>query len=103
MSIENTMSKFNQALNDFYKLKRQYEDQIQKEISKLRKNTILTTKEKHDKFKQLKLKCVNCGKSGGTIFKLEDSILSAICGNVENPCNLDIKLQKAKYNNNKHD
>uniref|UniRef100_A0A6C0AXI8 Uncharacterized protein n=1 Tax=viral metagenome TaxID=1070528 RepID=A0A6C0AXI8_9ZZZZ len=98
MSIENTMSKFNQALSDFYKLKRQYEDQIHKEISKLRKNTILTTKEKHDKFKQLKFKCVNCGKPGGSIFKLEDSMLSARCGNVENPCNLDIKLQKAKYN-----
>ena len=95
MSIENTMSKFNQAVNDFYKLKRQYEDQIQKEISKLRKNTILTTKEKYDKFKQIKFKCVNCGKPGGTIFNSEDSMLSARCGNIENPCNLDIKLQKA--------
>ncbi len=99
MSIEDTNSKFDQAVNDFYKLKRQYEDQIQKEISKLRKNTNLTSKEKHNKFKQLKLKCVNCSKPGGTIFRLEDSMLSARCGNIENPCKLDIKLQKAKYNN----
>ena len=50
IDIQNVLHQFNQALESYYKLKRQYEDQIQKEISKLRTNTNLTTKEKRDKF-----------------------------------------------------
>jgi hypothetical protein len=37
-------------------------------------------------------KCVACGRGGGTIFSNEDRILSARCGNREDPCGLDIRL-----------
>lgn len=98
-SEQESLTKFNYALNEYYKLKNQYNDKIQKEITKLSKDSGLSNKEKNEKFKQLKKKCINCGRIGGTIFKQEGNILYAKCGNIEKPCNLDIQLQKATYSN----
>jgi len=94
-------TKFNESLVQYYKLKKQYDDQSEKNLSKLRNNPNLTIKEKRDKFKQLDStrKCVNCSKIGGSIFKQANNILSVECGHKEKPCKLDIKLQKAKYVN----
>ena len=99
MTTEASLTKFNQAFSDYYKLKQQYNNQIEKEVTKLRKNTGLTNKEKHERFNQLKKKCVICGKEGGTIFKQDGNILSVKCGHVQKPCKLDIQLQKATYSN----
>ena len=97
--ISDDLTKFNSALNDYYKLKRKYENQREKIVAHIRSLTSLTTKEKQDKFKQTKVKCVNCGKDGGTIFSQKENILFAKCGDTENPCKLDIQLQKPKYAN----
>ena len=101
MNIESNLIKFNQGLNDYYKLKRLYESRTEKEVTKLIKNDNLTNKEKQIKLRQFKLteKCINCGKLGGTIFKQEANILLAKCGHIERPCKLDIQIQKAKYAN----
>ena len=98
MSFEDS-TKFNEALNRYYILKSKYELTINKEVVKLIKNKILTKTAKQEKFKQLKKKCIICGKEGGTIFNQEGNILIAKCGNLVNPCKLDIQLQKAKYIN----
>jgi len=98
MSSENLIQ-FNNSLNYYYKLKGDYDSIRQKELEKIRKNTNLTIKEKHQKFEQIKKKCIICGKNGGTIFDQKNNILIAKCGNQENPCKLDIQLQKAKYEN----
>ena len=53
MSTEvESLTKFNLALNDYYKLKQQYNKQIEKEVTKLIKTNDLTNKEKHEKFKK---------------------------------------------------
>jgi len=98
---DTNLIKFNQALSEYYKLKKQYDEQTEKIVSKLRTNTNLNKKEKRDKFKQLNSakKCINCGKVGGSIFKQENNLLSVSCGNKEKSCKLDIQLQKAKYAN----
>jgi len=98
MSLED-LTKFNEALNQYYILKSKYESTKKKEVTKLLKNDTLTKKAKQDKFKQMKKKCVICGKEGGTIFKQEDNVLIAKCGSSMTPCRLDIRLQKAKYIN----
>jgi len=98
MSLEES-TKFNNALNNYYKLKNKYQTIIDKEVSRLVKNSSLSKKEKQQKFQQLKYKCVICGKENGTIFKQEGNILIAKCGNLENPCKLDIQLQRMKYIN----
>ena len=90
-----------EALNEYFKLKLKYEDEITKEKKKLINNISLSKKEKRTEFLKFKPKCINCKKPGGTIFQTvffqstdtEDSNREyrARCGIVADPCNLDIK------------
>jgi len=92
------MSTFEEELNNYYKLKTKYENSIQKEKVKIRNNNQLSFKEKKLEFQQFKPKCINCNRPVGTLFyckyKEEDGfrILTCKCGDLVNPCNLDIKL-----------
>ena len=90
---------FNDAINNYYKLKNNYETPYKNIVDSLVKNKILTTEEKKKKLSQYKNKCINCNSLGGSIFKQENNILIAHCGNAQNPCKLDIRLQKGKYDN----
>ena len=90
---------FDIAIEKYYKLKNEYDSAIQKNLSKIRANQSLNSAEKQEKFRALKTKCISCGKSGGTIFKSNNGVLIALCGNVEAPCKLDIQLQRAKWEN----
>ena len=93
------ISKFKEAFNEYYKLKGRYDNQIEKEIAKIRSNQNFSNKEKQDKFKSIKFRCINCGKEGGTIFEQKGNFLSVKCGNAKNKCKLDIKLERADYSN----
>lgn len=90
---------FDTAVSSYYKLKHDYQRQINKVVKELYNNTTLTMQEKHQKFLDTKKKCIKCGKSGGTIFSETANLLTAKCGNTESPCRLDIQLEKATYNN----
>ena len=73
------------GLSAFYKLKAKYET----DLLKRRK----TEYEKRPKFaSRIKGKCVNCKRPIGTIFTVNANGHTAICGDRENPCGLDIKL-----------
>lgn len=87
---------YNEVFNQFFKLKQQYEERINKAKNIILRNTNLNTNEKREKFKSLRTKCVACGREGGTSFKVYDNILEAKC-NSNTPCNFHIKLQRAKY------
>ena len=54
----------------------------------------ISQENKKDKIKQLNLKCINCNRAGGTIFKNSDKEYIALCGNTKKPCNLNIRIQK---------
>ena len=97
MATQSSQIQFKTAIDKYYKLKHNYKISIQKAVKKIRDNNLLTVTEKQDKFRELKGKCVICGKSGGTIFKQENDILIAQCGHTDSPCKLNIKLQRAKY------
>ena len=92
------MSTFEEELNNYYKLKTKYESSIQKEKVKIRNNSQLSLKEKKLEFQQFKPKCINCGRPVGTLFYCKYNeeegfrILNGKCGDLVNPCNLDIKL-----------
>ena len=93
-----TTNSFTTALSTYYKLKGEYNAKINKSVKQIY-NSDLTSQQKSDKFNQLSKQCIVCGKSGGTIFEQDNNMLLAKCGNAQNPCKLDIKIQKAKYNN----
>ena len=97
-SIRTTID-FDTAVSRYYKLKHDYQKQINKVVKELYNNSSLTMQEKHQKFLETKKKCIKCGKSGGTIFSETTNLLTAKCGNTESPCRLDIQLEKATYNN----
>ena len=90
------MKTWQDGINDFYKLKRDYESAIDKEVKKLDKG--LSIHEKRREFKKLKPKCIDCNRPVGTLFTIkydkdqDGRILSAICGDRVDPCNLNINI-----------
>jgi hypothetical protein len=86
------------ALNTYYSLKTEYEDNVDKLKKKIMENKTLSWKEKHKEFRKMKPKCINCNRSVGTIFdirfqkEVESRIAKAMCGDRTNPCALNIDL-----------
>jgi|LakMenEpi03Aug12_release.lakeMendotaPanAssembly.Ray.scaffolds.fasta_scaffold159569_4 hypothetical protein len=95
-------------INEYYRLKSRYEEENQKNKNKIRNNKELSLKEKKQEFQQLKPKCVNCGKPGGTTFasvinknnNISDQFreLRAFCKAVE-PCGLNINIAVGNFDN----
>ena len=92
-----------EALNEYFRLKLNYEIHIMINKKKILNNTTLSKREKRSEFLKLKPQCINCKRPGGTIFQTrfipetdeEEPYrqYSASCGVVSNPCNLNIKIQ----------
>jgi hypothetical protein len=91
------------SINEYYKLKNNYENEINKHKKNIINNPSLSWKEKKIEFQKLKPKCINCKRPGGTIFSIKhdkttnNRHLKAICGVIANPCNLNIDIQLGKY------
>ena len=89
---------FIDGLNNYFKLKSEYENNIKKEKLKISKISELSWKEKRLEFLKLKPKCINCKRPVGTLFsnffdkKNFERQYIAICGDRKNPCPLDIKI-----------
>jgi hypothetical protein len=99
------------AINEFYKLKTKYEEEHNKIKKKIMNNPSLSWKEKRSEYQQMKPKCIQCKRPGGTIFSTkyyedtdkDDSWkeyrqLKAICGVIVEPCSLNITINVGKYN-----
>ena len=86
------------ALNTYYSLKSEYEDNVDKLKKKIMGNKTLSWKEKHKEFQKMKPKCINCNRPVGTIFdirfqkEVQSRIAKAMCGDRTNPCALNIEL-----------
>ena len=86
------------ALNTYYSLKSEYEDNVDKLKKRIMENKTLSWKEKHKEYRKMKPKCINCNRPVGTIFDIrfqkdiESRIAKAMCGDRTNPCALNIEL-----------
>ena len=86
------------ALNTYYSLKSEYEDNVDKLKKKIMGNKTLSGKEKHKEYQKMKPKCINCNRPVGSIFdirfqkEVESRIAKAMCGDRTNPCALNIEL-----------
>jgi hypothetical protein len=91
------MDEINEAINTYYKLKKQYEDSIKDLKSKINVPG-LSWKEKRRQYAKLKPKCVNCKRPVGTIFSNKvidsDHHLIALCGDKTDPCSLKIDINR---------
>lgn len=108
MSIEskiNQNEEFQEAVNTFYTLKGQYDEEIEELRHKISKKSNLSNKEKRDEFKKLKPRCVNCNRKVGTIFEVkydkstDGRRAKAMCGDRVDPCPLDIELDLGNISN----
>jgi len=85
-------------INEFYKLKNKYENNIKKNKNKILNNLTLSWKERQNEFKKLKPKCINCKRPGGSAFltKLNQDTgfreLRSFCMAIKQ-CNLNIIIQ----------
>jgi hypothetical protein len=96
MEKEEDKRKFLEGLNNYFKMKSEYEETNLKNRKKIIKNPDLSWKEKRSEYKKLKPKCINCKRPVGTIFSNlynpEESgrKLMAVCGDRTSPCPLNI-------------
>ena len=92
-----------ESLNNYYKLKAMYENSFDKEKTNIINNNSLSWKEKKIEFKNYKPKCINCKRPVGTIFsrtydeKEFSRVLKAVCGDIQDPCSLNITLNIGYY------
>ena len=105
----NTDDTFKNTVAEYYKLKKKYDETYQK-AKKEQLDKVITT----DGFKKTVInmdghnenkldiikrnrKCVICKKKGGTIFTNKNRIITAKCGNKDDPCDLDIQINLGKH------
>ena len=82
----------------FYSLKKKDAEMKENYKKKLMKTSDSIETKKKLLSKQ-KFKCANCGKDGATIFLETSEKLKASCGNISNPCELDIDIKRSKKQN----
>tara|TARA_A200000113_G_scaffold224665_2_gene243146 strand:- start:49 stop:864 length:816 start_codon:yes stop_codon:yes gene_type:complete len=85
------------ALDEYYKLKDEYETANRKARRKIVRDRSLDKSAKLQALASLKTKCANCGKLGGMVFSSEGNILKARCTASQGPCSLDIEINRGDF------
>lgn len=94
----------NDALNEYFRLKSKFENEINSYKRKIINNPSLSKREKRAEYLKLVPKCINCKRPSkiGTLFSTSfhpatdkneaHRLLKASCGNLADPCNLQIEI-----------
>lgn len=96
--LKNEKNDYLDNIKKFYSLKKKDAEMKENYKKKLMKTSDSIETKKKLLSKQ-KFKCVNCGKDGSTIFLETSESLKATCGNINNPCELNINIKKNKKQN----
>ena len=89
---------FVESLHQYFRMKGIYETTVhalKKKVFKDAPNKKIGKK----RLLELKPKCIHCARPVGTIFSISDNRYKAICGDTNNPCNLNIEIYKGEYSN----
>lgn len=84
------------TLDQYYKLKTKYEERVKK-MKQVAYEKAETKKQKKHAILSVKPQCIKCQRSVGTIFSRRNNRVSAICGDVVNPCKLNIQIFTGDY------
>lgn len=91
-------NKYLEDLKKYYTIKNKYN-----KVKETFKNKLLNSNDSLDVKKKLyakkKFVCVNCKQEGGTIFLENEDGMKASCGNIQNPCDLNIVVAKSYTKN----
>ena len=97
---ENIDERVLNATDNFYKLKTEYE-QGRKTVLKKAKKLYLSKRKDMKGFKKyvkdVKFPCVNCKRDVNSIFTTKDYELKAKCGDLEEPCRLNIIINRGIF------
>jgi hypothetical protein len=97
---ENIDERVLNATDNFYRLKTEYEEGRQRVLKKAKK--LYLSKRKDMKgfkkyVKDVKFPCVNCKRDVNSIFMTKDYELKAKCGDLEEPCRLNIIINRGIF------
>jgi hypothetical protein len=95
-SQEDMEEKYIEAIQEYYQLKKQYNDNYKKKKKKIKRRDI-SLDEKKKLLAKLKMKCIGCKRAVGTIFTNKDGILKAVCGDTASPCAFRIEIKKSDW------
>lgn len=92
---EEQESNYIDAINEYFKLKNKYETDLMDAKRKVYKKE---PNKKRAKMLTLaiKPKCIKCKRPVGTIFSKNESRYEAICGDIHNPCSLNIQIYSSE-------
>jgi hypothetical protein len=88
------------ALDNYFKLKAEYENKSYKNKKKIFEKENISKKQKKRLLAEYQGICIQCKKTGGTIFDKKENTYYAYCGNKTNPCNLKIEIHAGKFCSN---
>ncbi len=93
-------NKYEKSVENYYIKKGLYEKKLN-DLKKSKKFKDLTLEQKKESLAifHKKRRCIYCNKVGGTIFSKKDKHLLAKCGNINEPCNLNIDIKTASTTN----
>lgn len=89
------MVEYNDALKKYFSYKAKYDATYNKQKSSIIKSEDLSRKEKRRRIEAIRVKCIGCKRNVNTIFSDKDRTYSAVCGDTDQPCGLDIQLKKS--------
>jgi len=87
---------YDEALGKYFKLKTKYETGVKEKRRTAYKRGV-NKKDKIAKAAAVRPKCINCKRPVGSIFSTDINGYRAICGDKDNPCKLDIKLNRGNF------
>ena len=94
--VDKNYIEYNENIKEFYTLKNRYESKIKDYKKTIKKLSLAEKKEKLATFKS-KMECIKCEKRGGTIFTISGNNLAVKCGNLSEPCDLNISIEKPQH------
>ena len=104
MTEQNTFTPI-EAINEYYRLKDKYENEYYEKYVKQIVKSNKSKREKRVEYSKLpKQECINCKRNVGTIFNIiidkKEDVKNYIikCGDVQEPCPLDIQITYANRN-----
>ena len=66
---------YNERLDEYFKLKKDYEITYKQRVRSITKTDDLTNKQKRAKVRKIKMKCIGCKRNVGTIFSNKNNII----------------------------
>lgn len=86
-----------ESLNEYFRMKSAYEEKFYKQKKRIFERSESKKQAKKEILK-IRAPCVKCKRPVGTVFSLKSGKYTAKCGDVQNPCKLDIQIYVGESN-----